>query len=294
MIIHSDMKRYIIILAALLLPLMAEAQIKIWDGTSCNAKQVTLTEYLPEGEPRAAIIICPGGSYHWLDQKGEGAMVAEELVKEGYIAYVLRYRVAGTLEFVSKYRSLLRGHRHPDMICDLQRAIQLVRTRYNGPVGVIGFSAGGHLALMGAELYSTNFLDKYKLKPAVSLRPDFAAAIYPVVTMSDERYVHKRSRLGILGERNTGKKALCDSLSMELHTKAGMPPVFILNCKDDDLVDYHNAVLLDSAMSANHLPHHYVQYAEGGHSFGANPDKYTEETANWLTEFISWLHNMSF
>ena len=62
MIIYSGMKRYILILAAALLPLIAEAQIKIWDGTSCNAKQVTLTEYLPEGEPRAAIIICPGGS----------------------------------------------------------------------------------------------------------------------------------------------------------------------------------------------------------------------------------------
>lgn len=290
------MKRYILAaLAIMLLPLSAIAQIKIWDGTSCGAKQVTLTEYLPEGTPRAAIIICPGGSYHWLDNKEEGTMVAQALAAEGYVAYVLRYRVAGKFEFVSKYRSVLRGNRHPDMISDLQRSIQLVRTRYNGPVGVIGFSSGGHLALMGAELFGTNFLEKYNLNPAVSLRPDFAAAIYPVVTLSDERYVHKRSRLGILGERNTGKKALRDSLSMEKHVRADMPPVFILNCLDDEVVDPHNSMLLDSALSAAHVPHHYVQYQTGGHGFGLDPEKMSEETtSNWLAEFLTWLKNMSF
>ena len=102
------MKKYILILAVMLLPLAAEAQIKIWDGTSCGAKQVTLTEYLPEGEARGAIIVCPGGSYHWLDMKSEGKMVAEALAQEGYVAYVLKYRVAGKFEFVSKYRSVLR------------------------------------------------------------------------------------------------------------------------------------------------------------------------------------------
>ena len=289
------MKRYIIILAAVLLPVMAGAQIKIWDGTSCGAKQVTITEYLPEGEPRAAIIVCPGGSYHWLDSKGEGTMVAQALASEGYAAYVLRYRVAGKFEYVAKYRSVLRGNRHPDMICDLQRAIQIVRTRNTCPVGVIGFSAGGHLAVMGAEFWETNFLEKYGLKPSVALlRPDFVAAIYPVVTMSDERYVHKRSRLGLLGERYTGRQVLRDSLSMEKHAKADMPPVFVLNCEDDDVVDYHNSILLDSALSAAHVPHHYIRYTNGGHGFGANPEKQNEETSNWMPEFLTWLHNMSF
>lgn len=287
------MKKYILILAVMLLPLAAEAQIKIWDGTSCGAKQVTITEYLPEGEARGAIIVCPGGSYHWLDMKSEGKMVAEALAQEGYVAYVLKYRVAGKFEFVSKYRSVLRGNRHPDMICDLQRAIQIVRTRYNGPVGVIGFSAGGHLALMGGELYQHNFLSNYGLKPSESLRPDFVAAIYPVVTMTDERYVHKRSRLGLLGERNN-KAALREELSMEKHAVAGMPPVFILNCEDDNIVEYHNSVLLDSALNAAHVPHHYVRYATGGHGFGCNPEIMNEETQNWLPEFMAWLHNMSF
>ena len=287
------MKRLLILLL-ILVPLTAAAQIKIWDGTKCSAKQVTLTEYLPEGTPRAAVIICPGGSYHWLDNRSEGTLVAEWLASEGYIAYVLRYRVAGKMEFATKYRSVLRGNRHPDMICDLQRAIQLVRIRYNGPVGVMGFSAGGHLVMTAGEFYNTNFLSRYGLKPATSLRPDFVAPIYPVVTLSDDRYVHKRSRLGLLGERNVRSQELRDSLSVEKHVRPDMPPVFVVNCLDDGTVDYHNSVLLDSALSARHVPHHYLQYETGGHGFGADPEKMNEETATWQEEFLNWLHSMSF
>ena len=288
------MKKYLLILFVMFLPAVAGAQIKIWDGTQCGAKQVTLTEYLPEGKPRAAVIICPGGSYHWLDNKNEGTMMAQALAQEGYVAYVLRYRVAGKFEFIAKYRSVLRGNRHPDMICDLQRAIQIVKTRQSCPIGVMGFSAGGHLAVMSGEFFDTNFLERYGLKPDTSLRPDFIAAIYPVVTLSDDRYVHRRSRLGILGERSSNKAALRDSLSIEKHTRADMPPVFVLNCLDDDLVDYHNSVLLDSALSAKHVPHQYIQLTTGGHGFGANPEKMNEETSQWQSMFYAWLHNMSF
>ena len=222
-------------------------------------------------------------------------MVAEWLASEGYAAYVLRYRTAGKVELVAKYRSVLRGHRHPDMICDLQRAIQLIRERFNGPLGLIGFSAGGHLVMTAAEFYDTNFLARYEIEPQVSLRPDFVASIYPVVTLSDERYVHKRSRLGLLGERSVRKQELRDSLSLEKHAHQGVPPVFLLNCVDDDVVDYNNSVLLDSALTAAHVPHHYIQYEHGGHGFGANPEKMQEGTTDgWQIAFIEWLHSMSF
>ena len=289
------MKKYVLIGTLMLLSMAAVAQEKIWSGTECRSRQVTLTEYKPEGEPRAAIIVCPGGSYHWLDKDNEATMVAEWLSQEGYAAYVLRYRTAGKVEFVAKYRSVFRGNRHPDMICDLQRAIQLVRERYNGPVGLIGFSAGGHLVMTAAEFYETNFLARYKIEPEVSLRPDFVAPIYPVVTLSDDRYVHKRSRLGLLGEHSVRKQSLRDSLSLEKHVHQGVPPVFLLNCLDDDVVDYHNSVLLDSALTAKHVPHHYIQYEHGGHGFGANPDKMQEGTTDgWQAAFIEWLHGMSF
>ena len=162
------------------------AQERIWEGTACHSRQVTMTAYLP------------------------------------YAAYVLRYRAAGKIEFVMKYRSLFRGNRHPDMICDLQRAIQLVRERYSGPVGAMGFSAGGHLVMSAGEYFDTNFLTRYGIEPSVSLRPDFVASIYPVVTLSAPP-VHKRSRLGLLGEWTAMNPSMRDSLSLEHHVKADTP-----------------------------------------------------------------------
>ena len=273
----------------LLLGATAYAQQRVWEGTACRNRSVTLEAFKAKNQARAAVIICPGGSYHWLDYGTEGTKVAQWLASEGIDAYVLRYRVAGKFEFVAKYRAIVRGNRHPDMICDLQRAIQLVREQYDGPVGVMGFSAGGHLVMSAGEFFQTNFLQCYGIEPTVSLRPDFIAPIYPVVTFSDKRYVHKRSRLGLLGEWKTGKMHLRDSLSLEMHVQADTPPVFLLNCKDDPIVDYHNSVLLDSALTAARVPHAYIQFATGGHGFGADPDRQNAETSQWQQLFINWM-----
>ena len=202
---------------------------------------------------------------------------------------MLRYRVAGKFEFVAKYRSFFRGNRHPDMICDLQRAIQLIRERYQGPVGVMGFSAGGHLAMSGAEFFDTNFLARYGIEPQVSLRPDFVAPIYPVVTLRDPRYVHRRSRLGLLSEPRVKNQALMDSLSLELHVKPNTPPVFLVSCQDDPVVDYHNALLLDSALTVKHIPHRHLQFETGGHGFGADPSRQNAETSTWQQAFVEWI-----
>ena len=127
------MKRTLsLLLLFITLPVLA--QERIWEGTKCHNRSVTMTAFLPEGEPKAALVVCPGGSYHWHDMDTEGSKVAQWLASEGYAAYLLKYRVAGKIEFVVKYRTVLRGHRHPDMICDIQRAIELIRERYDGPV----------------------------------------------------------------------------------------------------------------------------------------------------------------
>ncbi|MBP3203674.1 MAG: alpha/beta hydrolase [Bacteroidales bacterium] len=275
-----------------LLALPLSAQERIWEGTSCTHSHVTLTEYLPEGEAKAAVIVCPGGSYHWHDVENEGTKVAQWLSSEDIAAYVLKYRVAGKVEFGIKYRTFLRGHRYPDMLCDLQRAIQLLRERYEGPVGVMGFSAGGHLVMSGAEFFDTNFLSQYGIVPEVSLRPDFAATIYPVVSMTDKS-AHKRSRLGLLGEWSVLSPSLRDSLSLEKHVREDTPPVFLLNCADDPIVNSHNSELLDSALSARHVPHLYIQYPSGGHGFGAEPSKQNEYTQKWQQAFIDWLWTLN-
>ena len=271
----------------------ANGQERIWAGTRCHHSHVTLTEYLPEGEPRAAIIVCPGGSYHWHDLQNEGYKVAQWLQSQGFSAYVLNYRVAGKVEFVTKYRTFIRGHRHPDMISDLQRTIQLVRERYNGPVGAMGFSAGGHLVMSAGEFFGTNFLGRYGIEPEVSLRPDFVAPIYPVVSLSAP-CTHKRSRLGLLGEWTATRKEMRDSLSLEMHVRTDTPPVFLLNCKDDPIVQYHNSELLDSALVASHVPHIYIQYPTGGHGFGADLSKQNEYTSHWQQAFLDWYDQLSF
>ena len=278
----------ILLFQALTLP----AQERIWEGThNGRMKGVTLEEFRPEGEPRAAVIVCPGGSYHWLDYEAEGRKVGEWLASEGVAAYVLRYRVAGKFEFAAKYRTVFRGNRHPDMISDLQRAIELVRSRYDGPLGVMGFSAGGHLVMSAGEYYGTDFNAKYGAAE-VSLRPDFVAPVYPVVTLSDARYVHRRSRLGLLGEWTVLKQEMRDSLSLEKHVRADGPPVFLLNCVDDPIVDYHNSELLDSALTAAGVPHRYVQLQTGGHGFGADASRQNEETQAWQGLFMEWLNEI--
>ena len=119
-------------------------------------------------------------------------------------------------------------------------------------------------------------------------RPAFVVAVYPVVTMT-EPCVHKRSRRGLLGDSKTRKKALRDLLSLERHVTSDCPPVFLINCVDDPIVDYRNSVLLDSALTAKNIEHCYVQFQTGGHGFGASEQKGTEECRQWKSMFLKWI-----
>lgn len=166
-----------------------------------------MTPFLPAvGKACPAVIVCPGGSYFWLDREAEGRKVGEWLSRNGIAAFVLEYRTAGFFEFISHSRLIRRGNRFPDMLCDVQRALQLVREQSGsrcvdpGKVGVMGFSAGGHLALSSGVFFDTDYLSLSGVAPSVSVRPDFVAALYPVVTMTDERYMHRRSRRGLAGQ----------------------------------------------------------------------------------------------
>lgn len=267
--------------------------LNIWEGTGCKAK-VTLTPYLAEGSGNTAVIVCPGGSYFWLDKKTEGDGVAQWLQSEGISAFVLEYRVGGIPGFITHYRLVARGNRYPDMLQDVQRSIQLVRENADAygidptRLGVMGFSAGGHLTAMSGIFFDTDVLSATGVHPQVSLRPDFIAPIYPVVSLVD-RCTHKRSRRGLLGEGHSISAAMKDSLSLERHVRRDMPPTFLMNCVDDPIVKYRNSELLDSAMTAQGVEHRYVQYRTGGHGFGATPEKTTAEAIAWKNDFLNWL-----
>ncbi|MCR4995287.1 MAG: alpha/beta hydrolase [Bacteroidales bacterium] len=279
------------------------APIRLWEETPVHARGVTLVPYLPEaghasrfgttnGTP--AIIICPGGSYCWHDYEAEGTLVAEWLQREGIAAFVLKYRVQGIFPYVFHTRLIARGNQHPDALTDVQRAIQYVRehTKDFGidehRLGVMGFSAGGHLSMSAAAYASTDFLSQHGIRHHVSLRPDFVAPIYPVVTMH-KPYVHSRSRRALLGEYRKHRQAMRDSMSLEMHVPNDCPPVFLLNCTDDPIVMYQNSELLDSALTAAGVPHQYTQYRTGGHGFGGDSARFTAETAHWQETFLLWL-----
>ena len=270
--------------------------INIWEGTACK-ENVKLTPYLATGKDNTACIVCPGGSYFWLDKKTEGAGVAEWLRENGISAFVLEYRVAGVPAFITHNRLLKRGHRFPDMLQDVQRSIQVIRenaVKYGidpDRLGVMGFSAGGHLSIMSGLFFDTNSMLPLGIIPVHSLRPDFIAPIYPVVSLVDKS-THKRSRRGLLGEGNSISHIMKDSLSLEKHVRRDMPPTYLMNCIDDPIVDYHNSILLDSAMTNAGVKHRYVQFTTGGHGFGANPKKTSAEAITWKKDFINWLNDL--
>jgi len=271
----------------------AKDKIHLWKGTDVKAKTVTLDEYIPkDGGRRMAVIVCPGGSYCWHDTDTEGVGVAKWLSENGFVAFVLNYRVQGFVPFFSHSRLVFRGNQHPNMISDVQRAIQYVREnadRYNiDKVGVMGFSAGGHLAMSAAEMSNTDFLSTLGIQYEVSLRPDFVVPVYPVVTFT-EKCTHGRSRRALIGELRQYKKVMRDSLSLERHVPDDCPPVFLVNCKNDHVVKYKNSVLLDSALTAKGIRHKYIQYKTGGHGFGASEKKGTAESRQWKKEFLMWI-----
>lgn len=257
------------------------AQVNIWQGVK-GKKSVELTPYLAKGGSGVAVVVCPGGSYYWHDMPTEGHGVARWLQKNGISAFVLKYRTAQFPAYFTHFRLVVRGRRFPDAQDDLRQALRYIKERANDyginpdSIGAMGFSAGGHLVMSAAELF-----DKVD-------RPAFVVPVYPVVTMI-EPCVHKRSRRALLGDSRVRNKALRDSLSLERHVPDDCPPVFLVNCVDDPVVDYHNSELLDSALTAKDIPHEYHQYQTGGHGFGASEKKGTEECRAWKGEFLRWL-----
>ena len=276
------------LLALLAGTISAQDTVYLWQGQKVRyGEQVTLMPFLADDNASGtSVIICPGGSYFWLDDVNEGEEVAEWLQNHGVSAFVLRYRAAGFGAFFWHHRRVFRGKQYPDMLEDAQQAIKYVKEHHEeykidpNRLGIMGFSAGGHLALMTAC-----FSDEEEEQPA------FVGAIYPVVTMN-EPYAHERSRRALLSERKQNDQQMRDSLSIENHIPDNCPPVFVINCLDDETVDYQNSILLDSALIAKKIEHKYIQYKTGRHGFGVSEVYGTKESRQWKNEFINWIQNL--
>lgn len=230
---------------------------------------------------KTAVIICPGGSYHHLGLYNEGYCSAKWFSQNGITAFTLKYRTNESL------------YKHPAMLEDIQRAIQIIRENADEygidpeKIGAIGYSAGGHLVTMasvfGDEL---NELEKLGITSEVSLRPNFCMPIYPVVSMQDD-IGHKWSRKSLLGRKPTQEQK--DNFSMELNIPEDMIPTYIVVAKDDPVVIPENSFRLYDALTEKNIPHCKMQvYEWGKHGFGMADTQFMREF-HWNEELKLWL-----
>ncbi len=276
--------RYLLILFFVLSSLASFSQEKItlWPDTKDDFRKKAVEFYYYPADTvqkrNTAIIFCPGGSYCYLAKKNEGHDPAKLFAKQGFSTFVLIYRRG------------LKGNRYPSQIQDLQKAIIYVREHYDfDSLGVCGFSAGGHLVGTSATYFDKNFVDDEER----NLRPDFAIMMYPVVTMQDD-YAHRKSRRNLLGQYYSKERK--DSLSLEMNVHSGMPPIYLLVCKDDPIVDYHNALKMDEALSRAGVRHRLNFHEIGGHGFGVNPGRIKDDdksASDWWKDFIDWNDGLS-
>ena len=226
---------------------------------------------------KTAIIVCPGGGYARLASGHEGNEVAEAFNKIGVTVFVLKYRLPFDSCMTNKEIVPLQ---------DLQQTIKLVRDRAAGfdinpsMLGVIGFSAGGHLASTGITKFSESYIENTS---NTSLRPDFAILGYPVISM-DSAICHKGSRDNLLGKKAAAAKIKL--FSSELQVTPQTPPTFLVHASDDKSVPVENSVRFYQALIKNKVNAEIHIYQNGGHGFGLNN---TTTSDAWFERAITWM-----
>lgn len=278
---------FLTILSAVASGAFSEARaISLWSGASgMERADSAMFMSKPRDANGTAVIICPGGSYHHLGMYSEGHRSAKWFNSLGVTTFVLRYRTASG------------GWHHPAQLQDIQRALQLVRENAADygidahKVGVIGFSAGGHLALMAGAFYeSDDELLKLGIQTDASLRPDFIVAVYPVVSMRDG-VANFWSRKSLLHKDMS--EAHKEKFSMEKQVHEDMPPTYIAACRDDDVVAFENSELLYAALLAKGVPCRFAAYDWGGHGFGMLDNAFMK-AFHWNDALADWLGEMGF
>lgn len=258
---------------------LEKTEINQWGVSFTTATSIpTITPYLPENPNGMALIICPGGSYFGTAGDHEGKQVAEVLNAAGITAFVLKYRIPDSRWCVDKSLAPLQ---------DAQQAIRFVRKNaatwkiQPDKIGIIGFSAGGHLAATAATHF--NFKADTTEQDMTSVRPDFVALIYAVVSFTDS-IGHKGSSVNLLGKKpSAGQIRL---FSNEFQVTAQSPPAFLVHAGNDKTVKVENSLEYYRACLGHGVPAEMHLYPKGGHGFGLNnpstDDKWVERLVNWL------------
>jgi acetyl esterase/lipase len=225
--------------------------------------------------PGPCIIVCPGGGYTWRAPH-EGGQVAQWLNALGLAVAVLQYRVA--------------PHRHPAPLQDAQRAIRLLRSQAESlqidpnRIGILGFSAGGHLATSAAVFFDNGRPDAADPIDRASSRPDALIACYPVITFGEHR--HDGSMQNLLGPDAPAE--LKSKMSLETQVKPDSPPTFLWHTADDASVPVENSLLFAAALRRHRIPFELHIFPHGRHGLGLAHElphvhQWTHLCARWLT-----------
>jgi acetyl esterase/lipase len=290
----KTMKMCFMFLMILSFPLSAQEIIHLYQGAIPNSKQSnvkeearpgmfagvtipTLEVFLPEKGTAtgAAVVICPGGGYAVVVYQGEGVRTAKEFAKNGIAAFVLKYRLPSDSTMIDKKIGPLQ---------DAQQAMKTVRERAaewgidTHKIGIMGFSAGGHLASTEATHYDHALVEN---SDHTNLRPDFQILVYPVISMLDS-LTHMGSRDNLLGKHPSQEDI--DEYSNELQVTDQTPPAYIIQAGDDKVVDVDNSITY-----YEHLRHHNVfvemhLYPKGNHGFVL-----FMPFDEWLAQIIQWI-----
>ena len=245
------------------------------DGTTDKA-DAFLTVHLAEKPNGTAIVICPGGGYGGLVTGGEGHGIAKWLNGHGITGLVLEYRLPKGRPYVP--------------LLDAQRAIRTARANAKAwkidpaKVGIIGFSAGGHLASTAATHFDAGVAQSSDPIRRQSSRPDFAILVYPVITM--DTTTHGGSRRNLLGEKPTDE--LIDLFSNEKQVTAETPPTYLAHALDDKVVVPANSQAFHDALKKHGVATEYLKLPSGGHGLngykGPMWDAWQKQSLEWLTK----------
>jgi acetyl esterase/lipase len=248
-------------------------------GTETELAKVYLHIYRPDKPNGTAMVVCAGGGYGInLWQGAEGVRTAKWLNEHGITAAVLQYR----LPRGKPYRTL----------SDVQRAIRTVRSNAQqwsvNPqrIGIIGYSAGGHLASMAATKFDLGDAKSKDPVKRVSCRPDFAVLIYPVITMGSD--THARSKRNLIGKNPS--EEMVKLFSSELQITPQTPPTFLAHAADDTVVPPSNSKMFYDALIANKVQAKYLQLPSGGHGLSGKKGPSWEA---WKTQSMQWLQALS-
>ncbi|MFC2112434.1 alpha/beta hydrolase [Bacteroidota bacterium] len=244
-----------------------------------NVSDPAIDVYLATGEEATgvAIVICPGGAYSGLAVGHEGRDVAEWLIEQGITGVVLKYRLPSDEIMEDKSIGPLQ---------DVQEAVRIVRrnaAKWNldtQRIGVMGFSAGGHLA----STASTHFNDMVYDSDEISARPDFSILVYPVILMDDE-ITHMGSRNNLLGTQPTPEQVV--RFSNDTRVGPETPPAFVVHSMDDGAVSPENSIRYVQSLKKYNIPAELHLYEGGGHGYGLGRGSGTE--THWPDACINWL-----